>query len=924
MATLIDGKKQAAELRASVKEQLASLQERDPLFQPSLAIVQVGSRSDSSLYIRMKKRAADEVGIDLVHHHLPDTTTQSELLQLVQSLNDDHRTHGILVQLPVESQHTIDEALVVETIHPDKDVDGFTATNIGRLYQKNVKFPLAPCTPTGCMRLLESTGVSLEQRAVVVGRSNVVGLPMAQLLNRANATVTLCHSKTKDLEEIVRTADILVLAMGQPRHIKGSWIKPGAVVIDCGINAIPDETKKSGQRFVGDCDFDEVKEVAGFVTPVPGGVGPMTVAELMCNTLKAAKLQHYTDWQWQPSSLALKDPVPSDIDIARAQAPRPIARLAKEIGIMPSELSPQGTTKAKVHLSILDRIGGRKDGNYVLVTAITPTPLGEGKSTTTLGLVQALGSSLGKHAIACIRQPSQGPTFGIKGGAAGGGYAQAVPMEDFNLHLTGDIHAITAANNLLAAAIDARVFHESTQSDEALYRRLIKKNKFSDLQLKRLKALGIDKEDPKTLTDEERSRFARLDIDPDTISWNRVVDTNDRFLRAINIAQTKEGIAEGRSTKFEIAVASELMAILALATSLEDLQNRIEKIVVAFDRQGRPVTTVDIGVSGALAVLMKDTLLPNLMQHLEGGPVFVHAGPFANIAHGNSSIIADQIALKLAGEDGYVFTEAGFGADIGMEKFFDIKCRASGLKPKAVVLVATVRALKMHGGGPRVKPGAPLQEEYTTENLSLLEAGCVNLEKHISNAKKFGVNVVVAVNQFETDSKAELELVASKALEYGALDAKIASHWAHGGKGAADLAEAVVEACNKPTDFKVLYDVEDPIRNKIETICREIYGADGIDVSDHAAEAIKRIEEAGLGNLPICMAKTHLSISHDPSLIGAPSGFTVPINDVRVSAGAGFIYPLCDKISTMPGLPTRPCFNDIGIDCETGVIHGLF
>jgi len=505
----------------------------------------------------------------------------------------------------------------------------------------------------------------------------------------------------------------------------------------------------------------------------------------------------------------LRIPVPSDIDIAQAATPLPITQIAAEAGILPDELELYGKSKAKVHLSVRDRLKSAPNGKYIVVTAITPTPLGEGKTTTTVGLSQALGAHLGKKVFTNIRQPSQGPTFGIKGGAAGGGYSQIVPMEEFNLHLTGDIHAIIAANNLLAAAIDARMFHESTTDDVALFDRLTPASKdgsrrFSAIMLRRLKKLGIAKTDPNELTPAERRRFARLDIDPDTITWRRVVDTNDRFLRQITIGQGPEEKGATRVTGFDIAVASEIMAILALTTSLADMKERFGRMVIGSSRAGDPVTADDIGVTGALMVLMKDAIMPNLMQTIEGTPAFVHAGPFANIAHGNSSIVADQIALKLAGSDGYVLTEAGFGADMGMEKFFNIKCRYSGLTPDCVVLVATIRALKMHGGGPKVVAGKPLAHAYTQENLDLLEKGCSNLVRHIGNARNFGIPVVVAVNRFKDDTPAEVELVRKIAKAAGAEDAVVSNHWAEGGAGAVELAHAVVAACQKPSNFKLL------------------------------------------------------------------------------------------------------------------------
>ena len=633
--------------------------------------------------------------------------------------------------------------------------------------------------------------------------------------------------------------------------------------------------------------------------------------------------------EFTPVPLETLVPVPSDIEIAQAQQPniKNIATVAEEVGILPEELELHGYLKAKISLDILERLKDVPDGKYIDVTAITPTPLGEGKSTTMVGLSQALGAHLGKNVFTAIRQPSQGPTFGIKGGAAGGGYSQVLPMEDFNLHLTGDIHAITAANNLLAAAIDTRMYHESRQSDEALFRRLCPTAKdgsrrFALPMLKRLKKLGIDKTDPNDLTEEEVSRFARLDIDPETLTWRRVVDINDRMLRGITVGQGPKETGFTRETGYDITVASEIMAILALTSDLADMRERFGNIVIATSKAGDPVTAEDIGAAGAMTVLMKDAIMPTMMQTLEGTPAFVHAGPFANIAHGNSSIIADRIALKLAD---YVVTESGFGADIGMEKFFDIKCRYSGLVPSCVVMVATVRALKMHGGGPAVKAGAPLAAEYTEENLELLEAGMCNLEAHIENAKRFGIPVVVAVNSFKDDTQAEVDFVCKAAVAAGAENAVVSRHWMEGGAGATKLAEAVVSACEKPSDFKFLYPLKGTsIKEKIEVICKEIYGADGVEYSEEAEKKIELYTKLGFDELPMCMAKTHLSISHDAKLKGRPTGFTVPIRDLRASVGAGFIYPLVGQMSTMPGLPTRPAYYDVDLDLETGQVLGLF
>ena len=627
-----------------------------------------------------------------------------------------------------------------------------------------------------------------------------------------------------------------------------------------------------------------------------------------------------------------KKPVPSDIEVSQSITPVHIKKVAEGLGLKEEEFDLYGKVKAKVHLNVLDRLADEPNGGYIVVTAINPTPLGEGKSTTTIGLAQAIGAHLGKTCFANIRQPSQGPTFGIKGGAAGGGYAQVVPMEEFNLHLTGDIHAVTAANNLISAAIETRRLHESKQSDKSLFNRLCPENKqgerkFAPCMLKRLQKLGITKTDPNEFTEEEKGAFARLDFDPEAITWNRVLDTCDRFLRQIT---SGVGPAEKfpKTTGFDITVASECMAVLALTTSLKDMRKRLGEMVVGMSKAGVPITVEDLGCAGAACVLMKDAISPTLMQTVEQTPVMVHAGPFANIAHGNSSIVADQVSLKLAGKDGYVVTEAGFGADIGMEKFFNIKCRYSGLKPQCAVLVATVRALKMHGGGPPVQAGKPLDHVYKDENLDLVKAGCVNLAHHIRNIAKYGVKCVVAINEFATDTQAELELVQQMALEAGAFDAKIARHWAEGGAGAVDLANAVVEACkvskSEGSPFKCLYPLEMSLKEKIETICKEMYGADGVDYSDLAETRLASYDKAGLSGLPICMAKTQYSLSTDPAAKGVPTGFRVLIRDVRAAAGAGYIYPIAGDIMTIPGLPTRPGFYDVDMDLDTGKVIGLF
>ncbi len=622
---------------------------------------------------------------------------------------------------------------------------------------------------------------------------------------------------------------------------------------------------------------------------------------------------------------SLKRPVPSDIAIAQAAVPRPIAEIAEELGILKSEFEPYGHTKAKVHLEIRDRLATRPTGKYVVVTAITPTPLGEGKTTITVGLSQALGAHLGKSVFTCIRQPSMGPTFGIKGGAAGGGYSQVIPMEDFNLHLTGDIHAVAAANNLLAAAIDTRVLYEDTHPDDrANMAAQCRKDAngrllFSAVHARRAARLGIKASSPEELSDAQVRDVFRLDIDPDTITWNRVVDVNDRMLRRIQIGLGAEE-NRPRTTGFDIAVASEVMAVLALSTGLRDMRDRLRRMVIGFDRQGRPVTADDLGAAGAMTVLLKDAIMPNLMQTLEGTPVFVHAGPFANIAHGNSSIIADQIALKLAD---YVVTEAGFGSDIGFEKFANVKCRCSGLRPACAVVVATLRALKMHGGGPRVIAGKPLDDAYTSENLPLLRAGLPNLIRHVQNVRSYGVPVVVAVNSFTTDTDAEIQMVREAALAAGASAACRTSVWSDGGAGAVELGQAVIAACDHASEFRFLYPAEASIEQKIEAIAKS-YGATGVDFAPEARAKINRYTELGYSSLPICMAKTHLSFSDNPDLKGAPENFRITIRDMRASVGAGFIYPLVGTMRTMPGLPPRAAFMDVDIDPATGRIDGLF
>jgi methylenetetrahydrofolate dehydrogenase (NADP+)/methenyltetrahydrofolate cyclohydrolase/formyltetrahydrofolate synthetase/formate--tetrahydrofolate ligase len=579
-------------------------------------------------------------------------------------------------------------------------------------------------------------------------------------------------------------------------------------------------------------------------------------------------------------------PVPSDIEIAQAATIKPIAQVAEGYGIGEEYIDGYGKYKAKVRLEFLKRNeAAPKRAKYIDVTAITPTPLGEGKTTTTVGLTQGLGY-IGKKAIAAIRQPSMGPTFGIKGGAAGGGYSQIVPMEDFNLHLTGDIHAVAAAHNLCATALDARMYHEGRWSDAFF----------------------------------EKQGLKKLNIDPYQVLWRRVLDMNDRALR--NVILGVDGVENGplRQSGFDIAVASEVMAILALSKDLRDLRERIGRIVIAIDKSGKAVTAEDLGIAGAMTILMKDAIQPNILQTLEEQLAFVHAGPFANIAHGNSSVIADLIAVKVGD---YVVTESGFGADMGFEKFVDIKCRTSGIFPDAAVIVATVRALKMHGGGPKVTPGKPLASEYKEENVELVKKGVANLVAHLGIVRKFDVPAVVAINAFPTDTQAEWDVIREAAMKAGAVDAVVTKNWAEGGAGAAELAQAVVKAAERPSEVKPFYPLELGIKEKIERIALEVYGAERVSYSAEAEKAIGTFSELGYDRLPICMAKTQYSLSHDASLKGAPKGFVFPVNDVRVAAGAGFIYPLSGEINTMPGLSSKPGYLGMDLDPDTGKIRGL-
>mmetsp|Transcript_33063 Transcript_33063/g.71973 ORF Transcript_33063/g.71973 Transcript_33063/m.71973 type:complete len:681 (+) Transcript_33063:51-2093(+) len=632
--------------------------------------------------------------------------------------------------------------------------------------------------------------------------------------------------------------------------------------------------------------------------------------------------------------LKLKSPVPSDIEVAQAAKLWPAKQVFREaFGLLDEEISSHGRFKGKLSLAVYDRLKDQPDGHYIVVCGINPTPLGEGKSTTTVGVSQAMGAFLGKRVLTCIRQPSMGPTFGIKGGAAGGGYSQCVPMEEFNLHMTGDIHAITASHNLFAAAIDTRYYHENTSSPAGIFNRLCPKDKagkrhFEPSMYARLEKLGLGhkKDDPELLTEEERERFSVLNIDPDSITWRRVTDTNDKYLRNVQIGLSPSEFSKrqnkqlSRESAFAITVSSEIMAVLALASDLKDLRARLGRMICCYSKEGVPLTADDFGITGALAVLMMEALEPNTMQTLEGTPVLVHAGPFANIAHGNSSIVADKIGLKLVGKGGYLFTEAGFGSDMGGEKFFNIKCLYSGLKPTCAVLVCSVRALKLHScEAPKVVAGQALSKEYTEENVELVEKGCANLIAHINNIRRHGVQVVVAINRFATDTPAEHEAVKRVALENGAHSAVVAEHFAKGGLGAVDLGKAVISACESgKSNFKPLYTKADPIKSKIKKIVTDVYGGSDVVYSEKAEALIVRYEaDPAIRGLPICMSKTQYSLTDNPTKLGAPKGFTINVKDIYVSAGAGFLVVSLGDITFIPGLPIKPAYYKVDLDFST-------
>uniref|UniRef100_A0A671PUH5 C-1-tetrahydrofolate synthase, cytoplasmic n=1 Tax=Sinocyclocheilus anshuiensis TaxID=1608454 RepID=A0A671PUH5_9TELE len=822
-------------VKERLKKEVAAMKNQFPGFRPGLVVLQVGDRDDSNLYISMKLKAAAEIGINANHIRLPETATEDEVLRRIVAVNENPAVHGLIVQLPLDSINPINTEKVTNAVAPEKDVDGLTSINAGKLSRGDLGDCFIPCTPNGCMELISQTGVSvMGKNAVVIGRSKIVGAPMHDLLLWNHATVTTCHSKTLDLAEQV--ADILVVGAGRAEMVKGEWVKEGAVVIDCGINHIPDSSKASGKRVVGDVQYPSAIERAGYITPVPGGVGPMTVAMLMKNTVESAKrfLQTYTPGKWSIEYTKKKpqEPQPSDAEISCSCQSKPIGELAREVDLFSEEVEPYGRSRAKIRLDALKRMEKQPDGKYVVVTGITSTPLGEGKHTTALGLAQALGAHLNINTFACVQEPSPGSFFGARGIAVGGGYSQIIPLEEFAFGMISHVYILQALFDLL---VPLRKGQRSV----------------SPAQLNRLKKLGIEKSDP--LTGTEIRCFVQLDIDPDIA--------------------TDSGSLE-----------NEIMAILSLSSSEEEMQQRLAKIVVATNKSGDPVTTEDLNVSGPLAMLLKDALKPVLMQTVEGTPVFLHTSPLADIAQGSPSVLADKLALKMVGSKGFVVTVSGHGADIGLEKFFNIKCRYSGLRPDVVVIVATVRTLKMHGGAPPVRIYRYLFIMHSLE-------GCCHLKRQVENAQAFGLPVIVAVNKFSCDTDTELELVCGQARQAGAFDAVQCTNWSEGGAGALALAEAVQRAAKLPGQFRFLYDTQ------LRTVAQKMYGAKDIALSPKSIEKLVLYTKQGFENLPVCIAKTHLSLSNDPMLKGVPTNFMLPITDIKANVGAGFLCCLTESVS---------------------------
>ncbi|TRY57023.1 hypothetical protein DNTS_023929 [Danionella cerebrum] len=846
MATVVSGNKTSQQVKERLKKEVAEMKSQFPGFRPGLVVLQVGDREDSNLYISMKLKAAAEIGINASHIRLPESVTEAEVLRSIVAVNENPDVHGLIVQLPLDSINPINTERVTNAVAPEKDVDGLTSVNAGKLSRGDLGDCFIPCTPNGCMELISQTGVSvMGKHAVVIGRSKIVGAPMHDLLLWNHATVTTCHSKTSDLAQQVGRADILVVGAGRAEMVKGEWLKDGALVIDCGINYIPDESKASGKRVVGDVHYPSAKERAGYITPVPGG-----------NTVESAKrfLQPFTPGKWSLvyTKKIPQYPQPSDVEISSSCQSKPIHQLARELGLFSEEVELYGRSRAKIRCDTLKRMEKRPSGKYVVVTGVTSTPMGEGRRTITIGLAQALGAHLNHNTFACLQEPSLKSSTGLMGLSLGSGYSQVTPLEEVTLKPSGQNELISAAGGLLVDTVKAHAHYEAQLSE---------------------KTLGIEKSDPLTFTADEIRRFVRLDIDTDT-------------------------------TTDSVSLERELMTILSLSSSEEEMRHRLSQITVASNKSGDVVTADDLNISEPLFFLLKECLKPVLMQAVEGSPVFLHISPLAGEAQGFPSALADKMALKLVGSEGFVVTDAGHGADISLEKFFNIKCSVSGLQPDVVVMVTSIRNLEMYGSA--VQAGLPLPYECSQEKLKLLERGCCHLRRQVEKAKAFGLPVIVAVNKFCSDSEAELALVCGQAKQAGALDAVQCSSWSKGGAGTLALAQAVKKAAELSGRFKFLYDSQIPAVDKLRTVAQKVYGLEDIEISPKAKEKLALYTKWGFGNLPVFITNTHLTLTDDHMMQMDPSDSILLITDVRVNTGAGFLCCLTDSTDLFPLFSNSP------------------
>ncbi|KAK2864376.1 hypothetical protein Q7C36_003530 [Tachysurus vachellii] len=837
VATVISGNKISQHVMERLKKDVAEMNRQHPGFRPGLVVLQVGSRDDSNLYISMKLKAAVSIGMNANHIRLPNTASEDEVLQSITLYNEDPDVHGLIIQLPLDSIHHINTEKVTNAVDPDKDVDGLCSVNAGKLARGDLHNCFIPCTPSGCMELLKHTGLSVSgKKAVVIGRSKIVGAPMRDLLMWNHATVTCCHSKTPDLPAEVKKADILVVGIGKAEMLKGDWIKEGAVVIDVGINYIPDSSRPSGMRVVGDVHYPSAKERAGFITPVPGGVGPMTVAMLMENTVKSTQkfLQTYRPGKWNVTYTKLKPhkPQASDAQISQCATQKSVHQLAKEIGLLSKEMEPYFRSSVRVSLGVLKRFSKQPDGKYVAVTGITSTPLAEDRHAVALGLAHALGEHLKVNALACLRQPSLQHCLGA---VVRGGFSQ-ISMEETGFQFTGHSEAVSASSSLITDTMTAYCHYQAKLSDQALFDLLVpvrdEHRSFSSSQLKRLQRLGVEKSDPSTLTRDEIRRMVRLDINPDTRTDRTSLD-------------------------------AEMMAIVSLSRSLEDLQDRLARVVVANNMSGEPITAEDLGVSGHVGLLLKESLKPCLMQMLEGTPVFFHPSPLADVAWGSPSIVTDKMALKLVGPQGFVVTETP-----DCENFFSITCRSSGLRPHMLVLVTSVSDLKTYGSGPK-------------KNLERLEEGCALLKRRLETAKAYGVPVVVAVNTFGCDTETEVELVCRQARWFGALEAVRCTIWSEGGAGALELAHSVQRAAEIQGTLHFTCELQMSVIEKMRNKAQQMFGVEDVELSAKAKKKLELYIKQGFGHYPVFIRDSHIYKRNVKVLL---------ISDVQAYAGAELLH----------------------------------